>query len=106
MFYSLYLDFKVSGGELEKSLCTKTTITHGETIVSPISRREANNVRDAFVKGIYGRLFIWIVTKINEAIYKPQVKHFFPHKCKIMFILFSARIKETFIHWCFGYFRF
>ena len=64
---------KVSVGDLEKSLCTRTTITHGETIVSPIASREANNVRDAFVKGIYGRLFIWIVKKINEAIYKPQV---------------------------------
>lgn len=29
-------------------------------------------MRDAFVKGIYGRLFIWIVDKINAAIYKPR----------------------------------
>ena len=31
----------------------------------------ALDVRDAFVKGIYGRMFIWIVDKINKAIYKP-----------------------------------
>jgi len=28
--------------------------------------------RDAFVKGIYGKMFIWIVEKINSAIFKPQ----------------------------------
>ncbi|CAF1212835.1 unnamed protein product, partial [Didymodactylos carnosus] len=27
---------------------------------------------DAFVKGIYGKMFIWIVDKINSAIYKPK----------------------------------
>lgn len=31
----------------------------------------ALDVRDAFVKGIYGRMFVWIVDKINKAIYKP-----------------------------------
>jgi myosin-7 len=30
------------------------------------------DVRDAFVKGIYGRLFVYIVNKINNAIYKPK----------------------------------
>jgi len=30
------------------------------------------DIRDAFVKGIYGRLFILIVDKINNAVYKPQ----------------------------------
>lgn len=59
--------------QLEKALCTRTTITHGENIVSPLSAAVACNVRDAFVKGIYGRLFIWIVRKLNEAIYKPPV---------------------------------
>ncbi|XP_023777880.1 unconventional myosin-VIIa isoform X4 [Cyanistes caeruleus] len=32
---------------------------------------QALDVRDAFVKGIYGRLFVWIVEKINAAIYRP-----------------------------------
>lgn len=29
---------------------------------------QAIDVRDAFAKGIYGRLFIWIVSKLNAAI--------------------------------------
>lgn len=63
----------VSPESLEKSLCTKTTLTRGETIVSPLSASQARDVCDAFVKGIYGRMFIWIVTKINQVIFKPKV---------------------------------
>ncbi|XP_019863708.1 PREDICTED: unconventional myosin-VIIa-like [Amphimedon queenslandica] len=62
---------QVSAEALENALCTRRTITHGESIISPLSSAVACNVRDAFVKGIYGRLFIWIVKKLNEAIYKP-----------------------------------
>lgn len=64
---------QVSAEALENALCTRRTITHGESIISPLSAAVACNVRDAFVKGIYGRLFIWIVKKLNEAIYKPPV---------------------------------
>lgn len=37
-----------------------------------MSHSQSMDVRDAFVKGIYGRLFIWIVNKVNSAIYKPK----------------------------------
>jgi hypothetical protein len=40
--------------------------------VSTLSREQSVDVRDAFVKGIYGRLFILIVNKINNAIYRPK----------------------------------
>lgn len=40
--------------------------------VSNLSQSQATDVRDAFVKGIYGRLFIWIVSKVNAAIFKPK----------------------------------
>lgn len=63
----------VSPEGLEKSLCTKTTLTRGETIVSPLSASQARDVCDAFVKGIYGRMFIWIIAKINQVIFKPKV---------------------------------
>ena len=63
----------VSPDGLEKSMCTKTTMTRGEVIVSPLSASQARDVCDAFVKGIYGRLFVWIVSKINKIIFKPKV---------------------------------
>ncbi|KAJ8386623.1 hypothetical protein AAFF_G00168550 [Aldrovandia affinis] len=52
-------------------LTTRTLITRGESVSTPLSMEQALDVRDAFVKGIYGRLFVWIVDKINAAIYRP-----------------------------------
>ncbi|CAB3984354.1 Unconventional myosin-VIIa [Paramuricea clavata] len=54
------------------ALTTRSTLARGELIYSPISVEQAVNVRDALVKGIYGRVFISIVEKINTAIYDPS----------------------------------
>ncbi|XP_075149189.1 unconventional myosin-VIIa ck [Haematobia irritans] len=54
------------------ALTRRTLFAHGETVVSTLSREQSVDVRDAFVKGIYGRLFVHIVRKINAAIYKPR----------------------------------
>ncbi|XP_054224837.1 unconventional myosin-VIIa isoform X27 [Homo sapiens] len=61
----------VNPPDLMSCLTSRTLITRGETVSTPLSREQALDVRDAFVKGIYGRLFVWIVDKINAAIYKP-----------------------------------
>uniref|UniRef100_A0A4W6CF13 Myosin VIIAa n=1 Tax=Lates calcarifer TaxID=8187 RepID=A0A4W6CF13_LATCA len=62
---------QVDGKDLMNCLTSRTLITRGETVSTPLSMDQALDVRDAFVKGIYGRLFVWIVEKINAAIYKP-----------------------------------
>ncbi|XP_053723481.1 unconventional myosin-VIIa-like isoform X15 [Synchiropus splendidus] len=62
---------EVDGKDVTNCLTSRTLITRGETVSTPLSREQALDVRDAFVKGIYGRLFVWIVEKINAAIYKP-----------------------------------
>uniref|UniRef100_A0A8C1JNJ6 Myosin VIIAb n=1 Tax=Cyprinus carpio TaxID=7962 RepID=A0A8C1JNJ6_CYPCA len=51
-------------------LTTRTLITKGESVSTPLSVEQGLDVRDAFVKGIYGRLFVWIVDKINAATYR------------------------------------
>uniref|UniRef100_A0A672LNU4 Myosin VIIA n=1 Tax=Sinocyclocheilus grahami TaxID=75366 RepID=A0A672LNU4_SINGR len=51
-------------------LTTRTLITRGESVSTPLSVEQGLDVRDAFVKGIYGRLFVWIVDKINAATYR------------------------------------
>uniref|UniRef100_A0A8C4PPC0 Myosin VIIA n=1 Tax=Equus asinus asinus TaxID=83772 RepID=A0A8C4PPC0_EQUAS len=62
---------QVNPPDLMTCLTSRTLITRGETVSTPLSKEQALDVRDAFVKGIYGRLFVWIVDKINAAIYKP-----------------------------------
>nr|XP_026243058.1 unconventional myosin-VIIa isoform X4 [Urocitellus parryii] len=62
---------EVNPPDLMSCLTSRTLITRGETVSTPLSMEQALDVRDAFVKGIYGRLFVWIVDKINVAIYKP-----------------------------------
>ncbi|KAE8627890.1 hypothetical protein XENTR_v10007205 [Xenopus tropicalis] len=62
---------EVGPQELMNCLTSRTIITRGETVSTPLSMEQALDVRDAFVKGIYGRLFVWIVDKINAAIYRP-----------------------------------
>ncbi|KAI3383021.1 hypothetical protein SNEBB_002133 [Seison nebaliae] len=64
--------FDVNENELNLALTTKSIFTNGETVTSSLRIDQSVDVRDAFVKGIYGRMFIWIVDKINQAIYKPK----------------------------------
>jgi len=63
---------QVQGNDLNSCLTTKTIYTRGETVNTQMSTEVAMDVRDAFVKGIYGRMFIWMVDKINIAIFKPK----------------------------------
>ncbi|KFP14557.1 Unconventional myosin-VIIa, partial [Egretta garzetta] len=62
---------EVDPQDVMNCLTSRTIITRGETVSTPLSMEQALDVRDAFVKGIYGRLFVWIVEKINAAIYRP-----------------------------------
>ena len=62
----------VNQQHLIDAITTRTIFAHGDTVVSTMSSEQSLDVRDAFVKGIYGRMFVWIVSKINSAIYKPK----------------------------------
>ena len=63
---------EVNAENLIAALTSRTIFAHGDTVVSKMSSSQSLDVRDAFVKGIYGRMFIWITEKINSAIYKPK----------------------------------
>ncbi|XP_064639535.1 myosin-VIIa-like isoform X2 [Lineus longissimus] len=62
----------VQTDDLIEALTTKTIFTRGDSVTSTLSANNSLDVRDAFVKGVYGRMFVWIVDKINTAIYKPK----------------------------------
>lgn len=59
--------------DLSEALTKKTIFVHGETVVSNLSDVQAYESKDAFVKGIYGKMFIAIVEKLNSVIYQVKV---------------------------------
>nr|XP_021499065.1 unconventional myosin-VIIb [Meriones unguiculatus]XP_021499071.1 unconventional myosin-VIIb [Meriones unguiculatus] len=56
---------------LRDCLIKHTIPIRGEYVSRPLNIAQAADRRDAFVKGIYGQLFLWIVKKINAAIFTP-----------------------------------
>ncbi|XP_068084788.1 myosin-VIIa [Anabrus simplex] len=58
---------------LASALTHKTIFAHGESVITPLSKQQAGDSRDAFVKGIYGQTFIYIVDKINQTINKSKI---------------------------------
>ncbi|XP_075719751.1 unconventional myosin-VIIb [Rhinoderma darwinii] len=65
---------EVNSMELKSSLSRHTIIVRGDSVSKPLSCSQACDGRDAFTKGIYGRMFMWIVNKINEAIFTKASK--------------------------------
>jgi myosin-7 len=59
---------------LNDSLLQKTIFAHGERVVTSLSKEQAIESRDAFVKAIYGKIFVMIVEKINKTIFKTTKK--------------------------------
>ncbi|XP_062513709.1 unconventional myosin-VIIa-like isoform X2 [Corticium candelabrum] len=63
---------EVDEAGLKQWFTYRSTSAHKDTSVSPLSMKQAEDVRDAFAKGLYSRLFQWITDKINWSIYRPE----------------------------------
>ncbi|KAK5900218.1 hypothetical protein CgunFtcFv8_025193 [Champsocephalus gunnari] len=63
--------------QMEHWLCHRKLVTSSETYLKKMSKKQAENARNALAKHIYARMFDWIVEHINKVLQSSSKQHSF-----------------------------
>ncbi|KAK1883766.1 Unconventional myosin-Vb, partial [Dissostichus eleginoides] len=63
--------------QMEHWLCHRKLVTSSETYLKNMSKKQAENARNALAKHIYARMFDWIVEHINKVLQSSSKQHSF-----------------------------
>ncbi|XP_059080796.1 uncharacterized protein LOC131878708 isoform X1 [Tigriopus californicus] len=69
--YELYETCEVLQGDygtIHSALVTRSIESRNEYLITDLSAKEAGFARDSLCRALYGRLFTWIVNRVNETI--------------------------------------
>lgn len=58
--------------DMENILCNRSLTAGTESYTIPLDCEQAQDLRDAFAKGIYAHMFDWLVSRVNSAIHSNQ----------------------------------
>lgn len=92
----------------ERTVETKHGAKRGTTYKVPLNKIQAIAGRDALAKGIYDRIFDWLVARINAAMHKQgQLAFIFRERnLRISILTFFAIFRDRLDYWCVGHLRF
>mmetsp|Transcript_14407 Transcript_14407/g.23796 ORF Transcript_14407/g.23796 Transcript_14407/m.23796 type:complete len:1202 (+) Transcript_14407:135-3740(+) len=62
-----------NASDLQKSLCNRRLYAKGEWYSVPHTLEQCEAARDGMAKGLYGRMFLWLVSRINTSIRNDSV---------------------------------
>ncbi|KCV72134.1 hypothetical protein H696_01540 [Fonticula alba] len=95
----------VTAAGLATALTQRTVATRGDSVQAHSSAEQATHTRDALAKGLYDRLFSWLVTRINNSIqYIPQTSYDTPSVIGVLDIYgFEVFELNSFEQFCINY---
>ncbi|XP_013416504.1 unconventional myosin-Ic [Lingula anatina] len=89
--------------KLLRGLLNRTIDVRGEKVVTPLTKEQAIHARDALAKGIYDRLFSWLVKRINDSLGAKEDEEVKPVMGLLDIYGFEVFLHNSFEQFCINY---